>query len=131
MICPCGSDLVPDRCRDEKGEEVFACESCKPGVLHRIFDEKYLDIFQEWTDTILLDPPPIGYEWQWEDFLKERGCEQVVGLDEAIRRKGANHFLVDDPNGESFAHWGAPDRSVRILVPREYGERVLKEGRMN
>lgn len=132
MKCPCGGGLNPERCRDEKGEEVFACESCKSDLLYRIFEEKHLDIFQEWTETILLDPPPLGYEWQWEDYLKERGCEQVVGLKAATERTG-DHFLIDDPNGESLAseHVDSRDRSVRILVPREYGERVLKEGKMN
>lgn len=106
-----------------------ACDSCKSDLLYHIFDEKHLDIFQGWTETILLDPPPLGYEWQWEDYLKERGCEQVVGLKAATERKG-DHFVVNDPNGESLAHWNSQDRSVRILVPREYGEKVLQEGRM-
>lgn len=128
MKCQCGGQN-PAKCKDEKGEEVFACESCKSDLLYRIFEEKHLDIFQEWIETILLDPPPLGYEWQWEGYLKERGCEQVVGLKAATERTG-DHFLVDDPNGDSLAHWQAQDSSVRILVPREYGEKVLKEGRM-
>jgi len=128
MKCRCGGQN-PAKCRDEKGEEVFACESCKPDLLFRIFEEKHLDIFQGWAETILLDPPPLGYEWQWEDFLKERGCEQVVGV--AAVRAG-DHFIIDDPNGLSLApeHVNSQDRSVRILVPREYGESVLMEGRM-
>lgn len=98
-------------------------------LLYRIFEEKHLEIFRVWNESILLDPPPLGYEWQWEDFLKERGCEQVVGLEEARSKKG-DHFLIDDPNGESLSHWNSDDRSVRILVPREYGESVLREGKM-
>lgn len=125
MTCSCGSGLMPDRYRDD----VFACELCKPEFLRRIFDEKLLDIFEEWVGTILMDPPPLGYEWQWADFLKGFGCEQVVGREEAQRRKGDN-ILFEDPNGESFEHWHARDRSVYVLVPRDIAERVLHEGKI-
>lgn len=130
--CPCGSGLVSDWCRDERGAEARACDRCKPDLLHRIFDERYLDIFEDWASKIFFDPPPLGYEWQWEDFLKERGCRQVVGLEEARSQRGEGEFLVACPNGNSLSpeHWDSEDSSVHILVPRDYGERVLGEGKM-
>lgn len=130
--CPCGSGRVSDWCRDEKGSEVRACERCKPDLLHRIFEDRYLDIFEEWMATILLDPPPLGYEWQWEDLLKEKGCEQVVGLEEAKRRRKPGQLMIPCPNGNSLSpeHWDAVDSSVHILVPSEYAESVLAMGKM-
>lgn len=132
VSCPCGSGLPPDPCRGLKGEEVRACESCKPGLLYLIFEDKHLEIFEGWMGAIFDDPAPLGYQWQWEDFLKERGCEQVVGLKEAGRRRRPDYVMIACPNGDSLApdHWQAEDRSVHILVPREYAERVLSEGRM-
>lgn len=117
-LCPCGSGLVSDQCRDERGADVKACERCKPALLYRILEDRHLDIFEDWISKLLDDPGPLGYQWQWEDLLKEKGCEQVASLEEAARGEG--HFTVRDPYGEEGY----------VLVPREYGERVLKEGRM-
>jgi hypothetical protein len=130
--CPCGSGLVSDWCRDEKGGDVRACERCKPKLLHRIFESKHMDIFEEWLGALMLDPPPLGYEWQWEDLLKEKGCEQVVGLEQAKRQWKRGDFLIADPYGETLdpAYKDSADRSVYILVPREYADRVLADGKM-
>lgn len=128
-LCPCGSGLVSDWCRDERGAEVRACERCKLGLLHRIFEDRLLDIFEDWMSKILFDPPPLGCEWQWEDLLKEKGCEQVVGLEEAKRRRKPGQFLIPCPNGDKIS-MDPGDRSVHILVPREYGDRVLSAGKM-
>ena len=91
-----------------------------------------MDIFEEWWATLLMDPPPLGCEWQWEDLLKEKGCEQVVGLEEAKRRRQEGHFLISCPNGNSLSpeHWDAADSSVHILVPPAYAESVLSAGKM-
>jgi hypothetical protein len=130
--CPCGSDLTSHWCKDEKGGDVRACERCKPKLLHRIFDEKLIAIFDKWRGDFLLDPPPLGYEWQWEDLLKEKGCEQVVGLEQAKRQWKRGDFLIADPYGETLdpAYKDSADRSVYILVAREYADRVLADGKM-
>lgn len=105
-------------------------DACRARILRGIFDERLQEIFEDWVGSILMDPPPTGYEWQWADLLKENGLEQVVGLEEARERAG-DRILVEDPNGESLEHWGLPDRSVHILVPREYANRVITAGRMD
>lgn len=131
-ICSCGSGMASDPCRDERGRGVGACEVCKPDLLRRIFEDRYLDIFEGWMGSLFDDPPPLGYEWQWQDLLKEKGCEQVVGVGEAKRRLGPGHVMIACPNGDSLSpeRLRSEDRSVYILVPREYADRVLSEGRM-
>jgi hypothetical protein len=128
MKCQCGGQS-PAKCKDEKGEEVWACDGCKPKLLFKIFDEKYLDLFEDWTGKILFDdPPPLGYEWQWEDLLKEKGCEQVVGT-EAAKLKQNDQILIPCPNGNVIT-LEPGDWSVHILVPKSYAELVLKNGKM-
>ena len=130
LECPCGSGLAPDRCRDEAGSGVWACDRCKPDLLFRIFEDRYIDLFEEWAASILSDPPPVGWEWKWEDLLKEKGCEQVVGAESALNRLG--FVVIPCPHGESLRpeHQGKRDRSVRIVVPLEYADRVLVAGEM-
>jgi hypothetical protein len=130
--CDCGSGLVSGWYKDERQNPVKACEKCKPKLLFRIFDDRFLDLFEDWVATILMDPPPIGYQWQWEDMLKERGCEQVVGLEEAKRRRKPGHLLISCPHGDSLdpAHLKSADRSVHILVPPDYAESAMEAGRM-
>ena len=127
--CGCGSGLVSFWYKDEKRVDVKACERCKPKLLHKIFEDRYLDLFEEWLGSLFSVDP--GYEWVWEDLLKERGCEQVVGLEEAKRSRDGR-ILISCPNGDSLQpqHSNLADRSVHILVPCEYAERVLCEGRM-
>jgi hypothetical protein len=127
--CGCGSGLVSSWCKDEKGVDVKACDRCKPKLLHKIFDEKYMDLFEGWLGDILHDPPPDGYEWQWEDMLKEKGCEQVLGLENAKMKQTHDQILIPCPNGKNI-YVKEGDASVHILVPKEYAEKVLKEGRM-
>lgn len=129
--CPCGSGLLCEWYKDERGEDARACGRCRGELLFRIFDSRYLDLFEEWWVDLFKDPPPLGYEWQWEDLLKEKGCEQVVGAEEARRRKG-DRIMIPCPNGDSLSpeHWQSEDNSVHIMVPAEYAERTLKEGRM-
>lgn len=98
--------------------------------LYKIFDEKYLDLFEDWSSKILFaDPAPLGYEWQWEDLLKEKGCEQVVGLEAAKQKKNEDQILIPCPNGDVITT-NPGDNSVHILVPREYAEQVLQNGKM-
>lgn len=129
--CPCGSGLTSSPYKGETGSDVRACDSCKPDLLFRIFEDKYIDLFEEWAASILSDPPPTGWEWRWEDLLKEKGCEQVVGAESAANR-GLGFVVIPCPHGESLRpeHWDKRDRSVRILVPVEYAERVLAAGEM-
>jgi hypothetical protein len=129
LHCPCGSGLVSSWCRDERGRRARACDGCKPALLHRIFDDRYLDLFEDWAGKILFDPPPLGYEWQWEDLLKEKGCEQVVGLEEARRRLQEDQVMIPCPNGDKIS-MDPGDMSVHILIPKSYAELVLQNGRM-
>lgn len=129
--CPCGSRMLYEWYKDERGREARACERCKIDLLFRIFDSKYLDLFEGWVADLFKDPPPLGHEWQWEELLIEKGCEQVIGLDEAVKRKG-NRIMIPCPSGDSLAveHEESADVSVHILVPVEYAEMALKEGLM-
>lgn len=125
--CGCGSGLVSSWYKDEKKVDVKACESCKPKLLYRIFEDRYLDIFQNWINNLLSDRNP-GFEWVWEDLVKEKGCEQVVGLEEAKRRRDGR-IMISCPNGDKITR-DLGDRSVHILVPVEYAEKVLENGTM-
>jgi hypothetical protein len=125
----CESGLVSSWYKDYKGTDIKACDRCKPKLLYKIFDEKYLDLFEDWMGKILLDPPPLGYEWQWEDLLKEKGCEQVVGLEAAKRKRKEDQILIRCPNGDAIT-MDPGDRSVHILVPKSYAELVLQNGKM-
>jgi len=127
-LCPCGSGEVSDFYKDIDGSEVRACGKCKPKLLGRILEEKFMDIFEEWTKSFLSFPSTLGYQWQWEDFLKENGCERVIGLKEAVARRGEG-FLIRCPCGDALEP-GLEDPSAHVLVPAEYAERVMAQGRM-
>jgi hypothetical protein len=86
-------------------------------------------LFEDWAGKILSDPPPLGYQWQWEDFLKEKGCEQVVGLEAAKRRREEGQIMIPCPNGDVIS-MDPGDMSVHILIPKSYAELVLSNGRM-
>lgn len=124
--CGCGSGLVSSWCRDDNGVDVKACDRCSPGLLRRIFERKYAELFEEWLGGAF-SAPVVDHEWRWEDLLRERGCEQVVGLEEAKRRR-EDRFLIPCPSREVMGPESA-DRTVHILVPRELAERVLREGK--
>lgn len=127
--CGCGSGLVSSWYKDYKGVDVKACDRCKPAFLHEIFENKYMDLFENWLGDILHDPPPEGYEWTWEDLLKEKGCEQVVGLEQAKSKQTPDQILISCPNGKVISQ-DPGDRSVYILVPKSYAELVLENGKM-
>ncbi|NDD54009.1 hypothetical protein EBZ39_09050 [bacterium] len=98
--------------------------------LFKIFDDKYLDLFNDWAAKAMFDKdPPLGHEWQWEDLLKEKGCEQVVGLEAARKKQKEDQILIPCPNGDLITT-NPGDNSVHILIPREYADRVLENGRM-
>jgi hypothetical protein len=127
--CGCGSGLISDWCKDEKGTDIKICDRCKPGVLHKIFEEKHMDLFQEWLSSLFSEQADDGYEWVWADLLKEKGCEQVVGLDEARNKLSRENFLITCPNGKDI-YSKLEDNTVYILVPKSYAEEVLKVGKM-
>jgi hypothetical protein len=132
LVCQCGceSGLVSSWYKNEKGAPVKACDRCKPKLLFKIFDERYLNLFEDWAGKILFaDPAPLGYEWQWEDLLKEKGCEQVVGLEAAKQKQNDDQILIPCPNGDVIS-MDPGDRSVHILVPKTYAELVLENGKM-
>lgn len=126
--CACGSGLISDWCKDERGTDIRICARCKPAVLSRIFAEKHMDLVEEWLGSLFSPEYSPGYEWVWADLLKEKGCEQVVGLEEAKRRRDGR-ILILCPNGHDLRS-DLPDKSVYILIPVEYAEQVLKMGKM-
>jgi hypothetical protein len=128
--CGCGSGLLSTWCKDEKGTDIKACDSCKPKLLYKIFDEKYMDLFEEWMGTLFNEKAAEGYEWVWEDLLKEKGCEQVVGLEAAKNKLSQDQFMIPCPNG-SVISMDPGDRTVHILVPKSYAELILKRGKMD
>ena len=126
--CGCGSGLVSSWYKDEKGVDVKACDRCKPKLLHKIFEDRYLDLFQNWIDNMFAETNP-GWEWVWQDLLKEHGCEQVTGLERTRHKCTADHIIVSCPHGKNI-YTKEQDNDVYILVPKEYAETVLKSGRM-
>ena len=126
--CACGSGLVSSWYKDEKGVDVKACERCRSKLIYRIFEDRYLDIFQNWIDNLLAETNP-GFEWVWGDLVKEKGCLQVVGLEEAKRRQAEDQIMIPCPHGDKINR-DPGDKSVHILVPLEYAEQVLKAGKM-
>lgn len=127
--CACGSGLISDWCKDEKGADIRICDRCKPAVLQKIFAEKHMDLFEEWLGGLFSPEPSTGYEWVWRDLLKEKDCEQAVGLEAARKNLTSDHFLFVCPNGKDICS-KLEDTTVYILVPRSYAEAVLKEGKM-
>ena len=105
-----------------------ACERCKSKLLYRIFERKYLEFFESWMGTMFSEEPIKGYEWQWADLLVEKGCKQVVGLEDAKRRRG-DRIMIACPNGD-LINMEPGDKSVHILVPKDYAEAVLGNGRI-
>jgi len=130
--CPCGSGLVADWCQDETGGKVRACDKCKLKLLYRIFEKRYLEMLEARAGTSHSGPRPLGHNGQWEDLLKGKGCVQVVGLEEAKRQRQDKQLLIKDPNGDSVApvQRDSKDRSVYLVVPGEYADRVLAAGRV-
>lgn len=128
--CSCESGLVSSWYKNEMGVDVKACDRCKPKLLFKIFDDKYLDLFEDWAAKAMFDKdPPLGHEWQWEDLLKEKGCEQVVGLEAAKQKQNGDQILIPCPNGDVITQRPG-DNSVHILVPKSYAELVLENGKM-
>lgn len=128
--CGCGSGLISDWCKDEKGTDIRICDRCKPAVLHKIFEEKHTDLFEEWIGSLFLEQVADGYEWVWADLLKKHGCEQVVGLEPAKQKQNENQILIACPNGNDI-YSKLEDNMVYILVPKSYAEVVLKNGKMS
>jgi hypothetical protein len=126
--CGCGSGLVSSWYKDERGTDVKACDRCKPELLHKIFEDKYLDIFEEWMGS-LFSEKCVSYEFVWEDLLKEKGCQQIVGLESAKKQQKQDQILISCPNGKDI-YVSEGDASVHILVPRSYAELVLENGKM-
>ena len=127
--CACGSGLVSSWYKDEKGIDVRLCDKCRIETLHKIFEEKHMDLFEEWLGTMFDEQAAEGYEWVWEDLLKEKGCEQVVGLEAAKQKQSKDQILIPCPNGKVISN-DPGDMSVHILVPKSYAEQVLLDGRM-
>ncbi len=114
--CPCGSGLVCSFYKDYKQEECKACNKCKPIILHKIFDEYFLDTFLNYfAELMFAKDAPLGYEYQWEDFLKEKNIKRTKTLefnDECI--------TIKCPENEE----------LYILVPKDYAEKTLKIGKI-
>lgn len=125
--CGCGSGLVSSWYKSEDGVDVKLCDRCSPSVLCKIFEKKYAELFEGWLGS-LFSAPVVDHEWQWEDLLREVGCEQVVGLKAAKRRRG-DRVLIPCPSREVMGS-DSVDRTVHILVPREFAESVLREGKI-
>jgi hypothetical protein len=118
-LCGCGSGLPSSWCKNEKQTDVKACDRCKGELLHKIFEEKLTDFFLNWIDNLLSDDN-LGYEWVWEDYLAEKKLERIKELEKAKQKLSTDQFLVRDPfDKESF-----------ILVPKDYAETVLQNGKM-
>jgi hypothetical protein len=127
--CACGSGLVSSWYKDEKGIDVRLCDRCRIKTLHKIFEEKHMDLFEEWLGTLFDEKAAEGYEWVWADLLKEKDCEQVVGLEAAKQKQSNDQILIACPNGNVISN-DPGDMSVHILVPKNYAEQVLLHGRM-
>jgi hypothetical protein len=127
--CACGSGLVSSWYKDEKGIDVKLCDRCRIKTLYNIFDEKYMDLFEEWLGTLFNEKAAEGYEWVWEDLLKEKGCEQVVGLEAARSKLSPDQIMITCPNGKDI-YSKLEDTTVYILVPKSYAELVLLSGKM-
>lgn len=87
-----------------------------------------MDLFRNWIKNMFNEENP-DWEWAWEDMLKERGCEQVVGLEMAKRRRKPGQILIPCPNGPNVYVIDG-DASVHILVPGDYAEKALSAGKM-
>ena len=118
--CGCGSGLTSSWYKDSKEIDVKACDRCKPKLLYSIFDEGYMDLFEGWLLSLFCEKAEDGYEWVWQDLLKEKGCEQVMGLEQAKKKQSQNQILISCPHNKE--HY--------ILVPKEYAESVLENGRI-
>jgi hypothetical protein len=119
--CGCGSGLVSSWYKDPKNIDIKACDRCKPKLLYSIFDERYTDLFEGWLLSLFCEKAADGYEWVWQDLLKEKGCERVVGLDQAKQKQSDDQVLIACPHNK---------QNFYILVPKEYAELVLENGRM-
>lgn len=112
--CGCGSGLISEWYKNQKLVDVKACDKCKHKLLYEIFNDKYLDFFENWLGGIFNETNP-GWEWVWEDFLKEKNCTKIK---EVKGEKGK--ILIEDPHA----------KENYILVPEEYAEIVLRNGKM-
>ena len=128
--CGCGSGLISDWCKDDKGTDIRICDRCKPAVLYKIFEEKHMDLFEEWLGSLFSEQAAEGYEWAWAGLLKEKGCEQVVGLEPAKQKQNEDQILITCPNGKDI-YSKLEDNTVYILVPKSYAEVVLKNGKIS
>jgi hypothetical protein len=130
--CPCGSGLIGDWCKDEAGNEVRACEKCKIRLLYRIFEKRHREILEQDVGTTPSGPRSLDYELRWQNLMNEKGCVRVVGLEEAKRQRQIGQILIRDPNGDTISpvYAAAKDRSVHILISRDYAATVLANGMM-
>lgn len=55
-----------------------------------------------------------------EDLLKEKNCERTNDLAEAKQKQKENKILILDPHDDKFY----------ILIPKEYADTVLLNGKM-
>lgn len=127
--CACGSGLVSSWYKDEKGIDVKLCDKCRIKTLHKIFEEKHMDLFEEWLGSLFSEQADDGYEWVWADLLKEKGCQQIVGLKSAKQQQKQDQILITCPNGKDI-YSKLEDNTVYILVPKSYAEEVLNVGKM-
>ena len=117
--CGCGSGSTSSWYKDERQVDVKACDKCKPNLLYKIFDERYLQCFDNWVDNLLAETNPC-WEWVWENILKEKKCKQIKGLEQAKQKQTEDDILIPCPN----------DKTVYILIPKDYAESVLTNGKM-
>lgn len=116
-LCPCGSGLFPTIYKNEKQEGEKACDRCKHKLLYRIFDNHFLDIFENWLPKMMFDEvAPLGYEYQWQDFLEERNCQRTEEI-----KNDSNYIVIKCPENEEFS----------IYVPKELAEQILTVGVIN
>ena len=59
---------------------------------------------------------PVGYEYQWQDFLEERNCQRIKEI-----KNDSNYIVIKCPENEEFS----------ISVPKELAEQILTAGIIN
>lgn len=116
--CPCGSGLLSTWYKDEHQKDIKACNKCKVGIIFKIFEEYFIDIFENWLAGLMFadrGKAPIGYEFQWEDFLKEKKC-----IRSKETKSGPDYIVIRCPENEE----------LYIQIPKEYAEKTLLEGKI-
>lgn len=86
---------------------------CKKELLYTIFENKLLDIFNDWLPKLMFDEiAPKGYEFQWQDFLKELNCERNK------ENNKIDHISITCPECKEYF----------IHVPTNLAEKILLNG---